>query len=143
MHGTTIKKVLLFRSLCSCVSRCFHSTDIHETQGDAVCQNIFVLYYSLYKKTSYFPSHKFRNYNKTSNTSWQVIIIPLLTNVSPVYPTTGSRLGVPQAVPTEHNPVHFGDKILNVSVAENSKTICLFTSINCWEKGLGEGRGAL
>jgi len=53
----------------------------------------------------------------------------------------GSCRGVPQAVPTEHNPVHSGDKILNVSVAENSKTICLFNSINCRAKGVGGGGG--
>ena len=57
--------------------------------------------------------------------------------MDPVPPTVGSCLGSPQTVPTEHNPVHSGDKILNVAVAENSRTICLFNSINCRVKGEG------
>ena len=50
----------------------------------------------------------------------------------------GSCLDVSQEVPAEHNPVHSADKILNVSVAENSKTICLIPKTSGGSGGGGE-----
>lgn len=122
----------------------FHGVSIQLVsikRKEMFCVKIFLFCIIPFKKTSYFLSHMFRKCNKNSNRSCQVIIILLLTNVDPVPPTVGSCLVVPQTVLAEHNPVHSGDKILNVPVAENSKTICLFNSINCREKREGGGMG--